>query len=327
MGMIFDAECALDFGDVASEHEAVRTSVGMVDRSARGFLAVTGSDRLRWLQGLVSNDLRMLGEDRRGLPLCFLNATGHTVSDGVAVYRGNAILLDLPACNRTRVFEWLQQYIIAEDVEVVDQTGYLACISLQGPKAAEIALPSEGEGKVVVAADHTGEGGYDIYLPAEHAGATWEQLRGQGCRPVGELASEVLRIEAGIPRYGAELTSDTFPLECGLRASHISADKGCYVGQEVIARILSRGHTNRCLTGLLFDGDTVPQPGTPVQMIASEGQNLSAGVITSSCRSLSLGAPIALAMVRREMARPGQRLATPSGERALVTELPFVGRE
>ncbi|MGC8667044.1 MAG: aminomethyltransferase family protein [Chthonomonadales bacterium] len=326
MGASLDGEVALDFGDIRSEHSAVRTRVGLLDRSARGFLVVTGRDALTWLQGLVTNDLRLLNDGRPCVRACLLNATGHVVSDTVIIRRQDALLLDLPACNRTKVFEWLDQYIITEDVEIVDQTGSTACISIQGPMAGQIELPQDGF-HTVVAADHTGEGGYDVYLPAQRAEELWRVLQSQGCTPVGERASEVLRIEAGIPRYGLELTDNVFPLECGLQNSHISTSKGCYVGQEVIARILSRGHTNRALAGLLFDGEEVPQPGTEVRGFASEGQAPVAGVITSSCTSFTLGAPIALALLRREASRPGQRLETATGQKALVTDLPFVNRE
>lgn len=326
MGTLLDGEGALEFGSVAAEHAAVRTGVGLLDRSARGFLGIAGRDARTWLQGLVSNDVRMLDEKHPSLATCILNATGHILSDAVILLRGDALMLDLPAWNRTKVFEWLQQYIITEDVEIVDWTGWLACVSVQGPGARNVALQEAG-GAVVVPADHTGEAGYDVYLAAAEAAELWERLRRQGCTPVGEYAAEVLRIEAGIPRYGLELTEDVFPMECGLQSTHISTSKGCYVGQEVIARILSRGHTNRTLAGLLLDGDEAPEPGTAVEAMSAAPSGHAAGMVTSSCNSLSLGAPVALAVLRREFSRPGQRLVTRTGQKVLVTELPFVRRE
>lgn len=334
--------------DWQAEYRAVREAAGLLDRSSRGRLLLTGGDRLTWLQGMVSNDVRPL---QTGVPVvqaCILNATGHLLADIAVVNRGDSLLLDMARENVEKVRRLLEGYLILEDVEIADGSDALACLSVQGPKAAEILAGAqahppeplsnrapEHRAPTLVPADHTGSGGFDLYLAAEDAPTLRERLVAAGAVEVGETAEEVLRIEAGIPKYGVDMDERTIPLEANLEATHISYAKGCYVGQEIIARIHARGHTNRALTGLVLEGATGQCPHTPLlpcahtSLYPAQGETeREIGWVTSAAFSPVLNRAIALAYVRHEHRAPGTRLraARADGDLlAVVTSLPFVG--
>lgn len=318
-----------DFGDCLAEYHVSRESAGLWDRSESGKLVVTGADRFTWLQGMISNDVRPLQQGAPGVCGCVLNATGHLLSDVRVVNRGDSLLLDMARENVDKIYRLLDGFIISEDVEIVDQSDFLASFSLQGPAVAkshesrvrEIA----GGGVAVTAADHTGLGGFDLYVKATEAAALWTRLLDSGIAPVGEEAVETLRIEAGIPKYGVDMDETTIPLECGLESSHISHTKGCYVGQEIIARIVARGHTNRALGGLVLDGSQLPRKGDKV--FPTEGEaDREVGWVTSATHSPLLGRGIALAYLRHEYRAPGTRVRIDRGDgvvTARTTDLPF----
>lgn len=313
-----------DFGDCLAEYHAVREDAGLLDRSERGKLVVTGADRFRWLQGMISNDVRPLEQGAASVCGCVLNATGHLLADVKVVNRGDSLLLDVARENAKKVQRLLDGFIITEDVEVVDQSDFLACISVQGPVAMD-SLSRSHVGSEAVAADYSGLGGFDLYLRAEDAPGMWTRLVASGIVPVGEEAVETLRIEAGIPKYGVDMDETTIPLECGLESSHISNNKGCYVGQEIIARIVARGHTNRALTGLVLEGSQLPHKGDKVFPTDGEADR-EVGWITSACHSPLLGKGIALAYIRHESRAPGAHVRIDRGDgvvSAYTAELPF----
>jgi folate-binding protein YgfZ len=317
---------ALDYGNPEEEYRAVRRSMGLLDRSAQGKLVITGNDRLSWLQGMVSNDVRLLAGGALAIPACILNATGHLLADLRIINRGDSLLLDMEPENLEKIFRLLEEYIITEDVEIVDQTDALACLSLQGPHVNEQHLRAFcGNSAHVIPADHTDEGGVDIYLRTEDAPKLWREFLALGAHPVGAKAAEILRVEAGIPLYGVDMDENTLPLEANLEATHISHTKGCYVGQEVIARIHSRGHTNRALTGLLLERDPLPEHGDRVYP-ATEKTHREVGWVTSAVYSPALQRGIALGYVRHEYRAPGTPLQIASAAGLLfakTAELPF----
>lgn len=322
-------QLALDYGDPNEEYQAVRRAMGLLDRSERGKLVLTGNDRIPWLQGMVSNDVRPLATGAPAVYACVLNATGHLLADLCIVNRGDNLLLDMERENLEKIFRLLDDYVITEDVEIADHSDALACLSVQGPlvDANRIrALCSDSAH--VVPADHTGEGGVDIYLRAQEAPTLWQRLVAAGARPVGAKAAEVLRVEAGVPLYGVDMDESTIPLEANLEATHISHTKGCYVGQEVIARIHSRGHTNRALTGLLLEGECLPARDNKI--FPAEGEtNREVGWVTSAIRSPAIGGGIALGYVRHEHRAPGTRLRIAAEAGSIVartTALPFYRR-
>lgn len=321
------AEIVEDFGDPRAEYAAVRERVGLADRSARGRLLVTGPDARAWLQGLVTNDVRLLGARQPALPACILTPTGQVVTDLILVVTAEGVLLDLPRPALERAMVMLDGYLIAENARMEDRSDVTACLSLQGPGSgaalAAITLPA---GAVAVPVDHTGHGGFDLYLAVADAAAAWRAARAAGARPVGEAALDVLRIEAGIPRLGAEIGERTLPAEAALDRTHVSDTKGCYVGQEVVARIRSRGHANRALRGLLLEGPDVPAPG---DVLLAEGDDRrEVGRVTSAAWSPALAAPIALGYVRREACEVGTLLRADRDGGAVgarVVALPFEG--
>lgn len=319
-------EVALDYGDWLAEYRAVRERFGIMDRSARGRLSLTGADRFSWLQGMVTNDVRLLESGAPAISACILNATGHLLADARIVNLPDSLLLDLPLSRKDQVHETLDRFIIVEDVEITDPTDSILCLSVQGPATDEIPIRKLTDSSVnIVPSDHTGLGGFDLYLPAETAGSVWNALVVSGVTPVGETAAEVLRIEAGIPRYSVDVDERNIPLECGLESTHISHQKGCYVGQEIIARIHSRGHTNRALTGFLVEGDFLPvRDGRIVS--AEDDSSREIGWVTSAAHSPALGRGIAIGYLRHEARIRGASVQTESGIRLIVTDLPFVPR-
>jgi len=180
--------------------------------------------------------------------------------------------------------------------------------------------PGKGARAIVAGVNRTGGRGYDLYVPKGSAGVVWDRLIKSGARPVGLRAMETLRIEAGIPRYGVDMNEETIPLEAGLDHA-VNYDKGCYVGQEVVARIHWRGHVNWVLSGFLLAGRELPSPGSELR----DG-NKKVGYITSSAYSPSLDRVIALGYIRRELSEPGSEavLNTEDGGIAELAKTPFV---
>lgn len=320
--------------NVLAQARAVREGCGFLDRSGMGKLAIRGADRYTWLQGMVSNDTRLLASGNVfRLPACILDATGHLLSDmALFAIPGEEpyLLMELPPANVARIAETLDRFLIIEDVEVEAVTGAIGCLSLQGPKA-EAFLAAMGESALLrCAADHTGSGGMDVLFPMAERGRRREALRAAGVVEVGAEAQEMLRVEAGIPQYGVDMDESVLALEANLGPTHISRTKGCYVGQEIVARIEARGHTNRALTGLRLEGETLPAPGE--KLFAPPGEEPAAwretGRITSvlAVSPAAGGLPIALGYARHEHRAPGARLRVGEegrGLSAIVTELPF----
>jgi folate-binding protein YgfZ len=336
--------------DWLTQYRAVRRSVGMIDRSKMGKIAISGEDRYAWLQGMVSQDVRRFQSGERSLPACILTPTGHVISDLtlIDITRNRPLILAvLPQHNSARVLQLLERFIITEDVELADVTASVRCRSYQGPQAArrfeearsagvlsggkdEAQEGTSGVGMVAIAADHTGSGGYDLFFEpgAVSTADARRLLEIEGAPEIGTEAQEALRVEAGIPLFGAELNESVIALEANLGPTHVSLTKGCYVGQEIIARIDSRGHTNRSLTGLVSVAGRALQPGARLFTHLEEGAAREAGRITSAVPDSPTmnGRPIALAYVRHEFGEPGTRLYPEAADPAVAVEvvpLPF----
>ena len=322
-------ELPADYGNPLAEYRAVREGIGLMDRTPRSIIRVEGPDRYSWLQGMVTNDVTRVGRDTESLPACILDSTGHLLADLTIVNGADYLLLDLDWINGEKAYHLLDQFLIVEDVELALQID-MTCLSVQGSDAIGQDTrfwADSKEGVVVVPADHTGEGGFDLYVSGQEAiRVQWSMMRDAGFRPVGDTALEILRIEAGIPRYGVDMDESTIPLEAGLEATHISHTKGCYVGQEIIHRIHSRGHTNRALTGFFVDGDIPPTPKEKLYSSESDSAR-EIGWITSSTFSPTLERTIAMGYLRHEHREVGTALQTESGLALTVTELPFYRRD
>jgi folate-binding protein YgfZ len=293
--------------------------VGLVDRSQRGKLVLTGAETLEFLQGQVTNDVEAL-EPERGCYAALLDHKGKILADMRVLRMSDSVWLDCEPVGLPALAKNIRTYSLGREVRSEDVTAERAILSLIGPAAREaldVAPPEdehsfvEGEHGIYVATDL----GVDIICAAADADGVREAL---GIEPASEEAAECLRIESGRPRHGLELTSSTIPEEADLNERAVSFTKGCYVGQETVARLHYKGKPNRFLRGLRL---TAPvDQGDAIALGDRE-----VGTIGSTCVSPAHG-PIALALVRRE-ASPGDSVAVgPGAVEAEVIELPF-GRE
>jgi glycine cleavage system T protein len=338
LGEYHGAQVPLRFSDPRAEHRAVREAAGFFDFSFRARFAAKGADHVTFLHNMLSNDVKGLAPGR-GAYATLLEVKGHILAD-LCVYRDpEQVLLETDADLRDKSMRTLDRYIIMDDVKL--QRLEVFCVAFQGPKSSALlqkTLPGAstnldqeyshglatlpgGEAVRVVRASSTGEEGYEVWAGAEAVARIWKAAcdasGALGALPCGIEALESLRIEAGIPRYGAELDEDTLPLEAAL-LNALSFTKGCYIGQEVVERTRSRGHVNWKLAGLFVEAAAPPAPG---EKVLSEGR--PAGEITSSCISPTLERTLALGYVRREFSEPGTKLGLASGVLLEVASLPF----
>ena len=330
------------FEGLASEYKSVRTAVGLLDFSHRALLNFTGPDRLSYLQGMISNDLRPL-EPGHGVYATVLNVQGKVVGDCRVFCTDNGFLMDLWEPIKQKVLDHLNRYLVADEVEINDEAEQYAVLSVQGPRSAALLrsllqdkdLPPKrlnhraarlGDCEIrITRFSHTGEDGFDLFVPTAAINSVAQRFSENGkafaAKWVGEQAQEVLRVEAGIPLYGVDFTEDNLLLEVELPHA-VSFEKGCYLGQEVVERIRSRGHVNKRLCGLLLSAqDPVPSGAT---IRAGEKE---VGAVTSCIYSPALEQAIALGYVHREFWAPATVLHIQhagSGVQAQVTALPFL---
>jgi folate-binding protein YgfZ len=300
----------------ADEYARLREAVGLVDRSARGKLRLLGHEAPEFLQGQVTNEVEAL-EPGSGCYAALLTHKGKMLAD-MRILRGpDWLWIDTEPGTLQPVLRNVQTYSIGRDVRAADETSHRAMLSLVGPAARE-ALDAdpppaehafvEGEHGLYVSTDV----GVDVICAAADAPAVREAL---GVEPVSEDAAECLRVESGRPRYGLDMNAETIPQEAGLNERAVDFEKGCYVGQETVARLHYKGKPNRHLRGLLLS-----EPArTGDELVLGDKV---VGRVGSAVLSPARG-PIALAIVRREAA-PGETVEVGEGRaRATVVELPF----
>jgi folate-binding protein YgfZ len=310
--------------ELDAEYRQLREECGLLDRSARGKLAVRGPDAAEYLQGQLTNDVEAL-EPGEGQYAALLDRKGHMQAD-MRVLRPAAeeILLDTEPEALEAVLRHLRMYSIGREMEIADLTAERAILSLIGPRSAEVAgtavLPENAcatasVGGVECLAAGAADG-VDLIAAAPDAARLREALLDAGAVEVSPAAAEILRIEAGTPRFGAEMGPETMPAEAGIVERAVSFTKGCYIGQETVARLHYKGKPNRHLRGLRLSGAKV-EPGAALRLGEKEvGRLGSVGV------SPALG-PIGLAILRRE-AEPGEELSVgEDGVTARVAALPF----
>jgi folate-binding protein YgfZ len=335
-------EIPAQYSQLADEYLAIQEGCGLVDLSFRGKLRITGRDRRTWLHGQVTQDINGL-EDGRVAYAAVLTPQGKMVCDMRVAALPDELILDVPAGTATPIPEYLNHYLIMERAEIEDLTDTWALLSLQGPQSpcaiaavlgdeatrlslwSAMRLEFNDEPLYLARLPECGEDGFNLMVPAHCAAALWGALcqhRGAlAVHSVGWNALNIRRIEAGIPWWGEELGPQIVPLEARLDHA-ISFTKGCYVGQEIIARIEARGHVNNLLAGFFVHGENLPERGAE---ITHEGKKV--GTVSSVVHSLRLDRPIALGYLRRELQDPGTRVqaVTPAGPTELeVTSLPFV---
>ncbi len=334
------------YGDPRGEYDALVGSAGLLDLSYRSRLCLTGADRQSFLNGQLTNVVPA-PEEQRGAYAVLTDNKGRIQSDVNYYSLAEEILLDFEPGLVERVKGRLERYIIAEDCEVVDVASMYGLLSVQGPQARNaikrldwsLEIPEEpltysgaqdptyGE---VYLMNHPrlGSDGFDCFVPADSLQALAEKcydaVGSVGGRPSGYDALETARIEVGIPRFGLDMDESNLAPEPGIAPRAISYTKGCYTGQEVIARIRTYGQVKKSLCGLILPEnlEALPERGEKLYDTAEK----SIGYITSSVRSPKLNRPIALGYVRKEHLTPGTEAVYQQGGskiKAQVTELPF----
>ncbi len=324
------------YSDAISEHRTVRNAAGLFDASFRVLISAGGNDRVRFLHGMVSNDVRGLAAGQ-GTYATLLDTRGHILADLVIYCAHDCFLIETHADLADKVLQTLNHYNIGGRVPLARLD--LAALLVQGPKSGLIVKQSlgaelpgreefchaelafSGQPLRIARVSTTGEEGCELWIAPAGVKALWNALLDGGGKhgliACGVQALETLRIEAGTPAYGSELGEDVMPLEADLLKA-LSFTKGCYVGQEIVERTRSRGHVNWKLIGFWIRADQSPAPG---EKLLAAGKEV--GELTSACWSPSLARVIALGYARREFAEPGTALTLPSGAVAEATPVPF----
>ncbi len=328
-------------------YTTLREGAAIVDRSNRGRLMLTGQDRRAYLQGLLTNDTVALTPGT-GCYAAYLTAQGRMIADVRLFELGDSLLADLEPHVTAAVRDKWSMFVFSEDVQIADVTASTAQIGIYGPESARSlsralgadagaptadtldAMPLYGSSRWlfggdsahVLRRDDVGVMGFDVVLPVARKDGLIERLRVNGGVLVDMDAVEAVRVEAGIPVFGKDMTEDTIPLEAGIEDRAISQTKGCYVGQEIIIRVLHRGHGRvaRKLVGLTFAPGAAPAVGNKL----ASGER-EVGFVTSVTESPALGRPIALGYVHRDFVGPGTAVMVKRTEMSgTVTSLPFV---
>jgi folate-binding protein YgfZ len=322
-----------DFGDVRAEFQALVSASAVYDLSARAKVSLTGSDRVRWLNGMVTNNVRDL-QAGHGVYAFLLNPQGHILGDLYAYNRGESLLIDTDLSQVERILAVFDKYIIMDDVEVANVSGGLSAIGITGPKSrtvlqtAGLDIPElktlqffestwNQTAVTLVGGDHPCVESFELWLAPNDREKVFKALEKAGAKAVGTAALDLVRIAAGLPRYGIDIHERDLPQETEQERA-LNFSKGCYVGQEIVERIRSRGQVRRKFTGFEIDGG-LPAPGSKIQ---ADGKDV--GEVTSSA---SLPAAhgqrrVALGYIRREVATPGKKVEI-RGTAAIVANLPF----
>lgn len=323
-------ECVATYGDVPAEFRALQETAGLVDLSHRSRVCLLGADRLKFLHGQVTNDVQNL-KSASGCYAALVNAKAKMESD-LYIYRlDDELLLDFEPGYTERVTQRLDKYIIADDVQIVDVTPHYGLITVQGPKAAaaiqglglSIELPAQPLSWIkdtvtdvgdiyVMNQPRLGTTGFDVFIPSGGLGMITDKLlaavKAQGGRACGWEAFEAARVLAGIPRFGQDMDETNLPPEAGLETRAVSYTKGCYIGQEVIARIRTYGQVAKSLRRLELTGlgDALPARGTK---LLREGKEV--GYLTSAVKIPGEDKALALGYVRKECNQPDIVLTLP----------------
>ena len=323
-----DVTAASDYGDVRAELQSLLSGCGLYDLSARAKIAVTGSDRVRWLNGMATNNVRDLSPGH-GVYAFLLNAQGRIQADLYVFQRGDSLLVDAERGQREKVLQLFDRYIIADDVEIADVSDKLTALGLSGPESrnilerAGITVPDLASLELcspkcncacdclqctLVRGDDTAGTAYQLWLAPDTLKSTSDALVAAGATPVGADALELRRISLGIPKFGVDIRERDLPQETG-QTRALNFTKGCYLGQEIVERIRSRGAVHRQFTAFSVEGK-LPEPGAKI--LAGEKDEKEVGEITSSAILPLPGGECAVALgyLRREAAEKDLRAGT-----------------
>jgi len=334
MGVWFGCELPGSFGDWQAEYRMLCETTGLLDKSYRAYLKFTGLDRARYLNAILTNDIKGLKESH-GVVSLFLNPQGHIQAEIETYAHGELLLCVSYAMIRERLILVMEKYIVMDDVTLTDRTDAYATLAVEGPKAAAVTLALAGvelgamdqletrEANVagiscrVIKKSPGGVTGAEFLVGREKSEELWRVLEGavhnEGGGPVGYTALNTVRLEQGIPWFGYDFGEKQIPHEAGLQDSHISYSKGCYTGQEIVERVRSRGQVNRLRVSLRFDGTAPPATNTP---LLADGKEM--GYVTRSGFSPTLHAWIGMGYVRREKSVAGTELVLVDGGATVI---------
>ena len=338
---VFGWEMAESYSGPAAEHLAVRAHAGLIDLSYRGAIEVSGGEATQFLNGLVTNNVKSLAKGN-GMRAAFLTGHGKVKAFCRVLNLGDGYLVVNDPQTHEQIFNYVFPFSYAGDFKVKDVSEEYRSLSVQGPKSQLVMkeicfepVPSLSEHEwfetliaghrgLVAKSSHTGDLGFDIFVPGAALKDVWDFVLLKGSFhsivPFGFRALDSLRIEAGIPVYGVDVDESNMMLETGLNDA-VSFDKGCYTGQEAVAMATYRGHVSKRLSGLVIQGDVAPKRHDPV---VKDGKEI--GFVTSALRSLSLGSVIALAYAKYGFFDSGNSVAVQTGSTTLsasIIELPF----
>jgi folate-binding protein YgfZ len=316
------------FGDLEAELAALRAGCGVYDLGFRAKLSLTGGDRVRWLNGMVTNNIRDLTTGH-GLYAFLLNPQGRILGDLYTYNRGESIVVDTDRSQSEKILATFDHYIIMDDVEVKDVTDEVSAVGISGPRGREVLIaagfavpeiqPLQMQSVTWQSMECSlvcGEqGNWEIWVSSSGVRKLWDALLGEAARPVGFEALEVHRIESGIPAYGIDIRDRDLPQETEQERA-LNFNKGCYIGQEIVERIRSRGAVHRKFTGFVLNGTVATG-----SKVVSNGKEV--GEITSIAELPMAGDKrIALGYIRREVGTPGREVMVGSIG-ATVVQLPL----
>jgi folate-binding protein YgfZ len=334
MGLWFGCDLPDSFADWEEEYRNLREGAALLDKNYRAYLEFSGPDRARFLNAILTNDIKAL-KDHRGTVSLFLSPQGHIQAEIETYAFGETLFCVSYAMIRERLIPALDKYIIMDDVTLADRTDAYATLGIEGPKAAEVVLAESGvdlaamvelesrEAKIgylpcrVSKRSQGGMASAEFLVEREKATQLWNLLHQEVCRagggPAGYKALNAVRLERGIPWFGYDFGEKQIPHEAALQDSHISYTKGCYTGQEIVERVRSRGQVNRVRVSLRFDGATGPAAYTPLR---ADGKEV--GSVTRSGFSPAARAWIGMGYVRREQSTLGTVLELADGKATVI---------
>jgi aminomethyltransferase len=340
-------EIPIHYGDIAAEHRAVREAVGIADLSHRGKLRVTGEDRVKWLQSIISNDILSL-QPGQGRYSSFLTHKGKMLTYFRLYLQDEAIMVEDVGEIGETTFQAMRKFLLyGTKAKMENCTESWGLLLISGPKAAQVVQSAfgvdvsdvnpvdfvtaqiGGHHALMLRTEETGEVDIEILLPTEGLLTAWTSALQAGTkfgiRTIGAHAREALRLEAGIPKAGADLNEEIVPPEANLEGKAFSLSKGCYPGQEVVARMDTYGNVRRKLVGLILKDSVVPPHGAKLYSVDRE-----VGWISSAVHSPQLNKVIAFGFPLRDFSTAGTELTVDCGgskHAATTHTLPFYTRQ
>jgi folate-binding protein YgfZ len=322
-----DGELPVHFGNPREEYAAATSGAALFDWSDHGMIELAGSDRVKFLHSFCTNDVKRLTAGQ-GCEAFVTNVKGRILGHVWIEAGSSSLRLDTGPVPTDRLLAHLERYIINEDVALIDRTPEWGELLVMGPSAARAIATVFGEIAGLGPLEHVDQNGatgpirvsrrdigvhtaYVVSAPHAALAELWERLRQGEARPGGSAVWSALRIEAGLPIYGVDLTDDNLAQEAGLTRSAISFTKGCYLGQEPIARLDAMGHVNRELRSLRISGDVIPAAGARV--FSDAGGSTVVGSVTSAARSFGSNSAVALGLLRSSVSATGTQVFVETG--------------